>query len=101
MGMDGIEIAMCIEDTFSLPHSESNRLFWTDAEAAAGWSKGVTTTTTAGEFHKRVCEALRKHGRDVPPDSWPKVQQCIGKTLGIDPATIRAEQRIVQDLGAS
>jgi hypothetical protein len=74
-------------------------VFWTREQAKA--ARLPRTDPTAGEIHDRLCELIREYRAEVPADSWPRVQRCIGEALGIPSSQIRTEDRLIADLGAS
>jgi acyl carrier protein len=86
MGLDTVEMVMSVEETFGIRIPN---------EVAA-------TIVTVGQLHEHVvaelnrCNAVEADRERV----FEQLRDIICEQLGVDPALVRPEARIVEDLGA-
>jgi len=86
MGLQSVELIMCVEDTFAvvLP------------EAIAG------NLVTVGDLHEAVMELLRAKGATMDPDEvLEQLRAIIVEQLGVRACEVIPAAGIVDDLGAN
>ena len=99
MGIDGLDIMFRIEKAFGI-RIPRGRIYWSEEQRQLK-RLPMATGLTIGDIHRRTCELLAEMNVPVPDDSWERVTQCVGGALSISPTTIRPQDRLMEDLGAT
>jgi hypothetical protein len=99
MGIDGLDIIFRLERAFNVT-IPAGRIYWSDEQRRLN-KFDRRTTVTVGEMHHRMCDLLREMKHSVPDNSWDRVAKCVGDALQVAPTSIKPQDRLIEDLGAT